>query len=108
MQSNIIVRFTMAVCLIFLLFTTVLSESSLSDSKSKSNIRVVRSAFSEPDDDLSRFCHYLCTNNQFLAKRAYLKGFVHGRSPNEDAEQQNNDDDLLEERFVHGKRFVHG
>ncbi|CAF3866218.1 unnamed protein product, partial [Rotaria sp. Silwood1] len=36
-----------------------------------------------------------------------LKGFVDGRSVDEEGGQQDIDDDLFNQRFVHGKRFVH-
>ncbi|CAF0956959.1 unnamed protein product [Didymodactylos carnosus] len=75
--------------------------------------RVARSVSETNDNNVENLCSLYCANSHPFAKRAYLKGFVHGRSLNSD------DMERLSERFVHGrsiysdddqleKRFVHG
>ncbi|CAF1617425.1 unnamed protein product, partial [Adineta ricciae] len=100
MQPTFIVRLSMAVCLLSLFITAVLSTPSSSKSNSESNARVARSTFSDSDEELVKYCADFCSNHQAFTKRAYLKGFVHGRSTDEDSEVEDTSDDL-EKRFVH-------
>jgi len=91
-------------CVVFLLFTTSISarlsnvikeQNSELDTKHRAARSIISS---DSNEDLENFClHYCSNNNHLFAKRAYLKGFVHGRSAD-------NDDEQIDKRFVHGKR----
>ncbi|CAF1927753.1 unnamed protein product [Rotaria magnacalcarata] len=68
MKSTLVVRLTTITCLVFLLFTIVLSASGASDSKAESNVRVVRSTNNESEDDLMKYCQHFCSNNLLFKK----------------------------------------
>ncbi|CAF5113069.1 unnamed protein product, partial [Rotaria sp. Silwood1] len=62
------------------------------------SIRVALSTISKSEDDLIKYCQHFCSNNLLFKKRTYLKGFVHGRSVDEEGKQQDIDDDLFDKK----------
>ncbi|CAF4928552.1 unnamed protein product, partial [Rotaria sp. Silwood1] len=63
-----------------------------------SSVRVALSTISESEDDLIQYCQHFCSNNLLFKKRTYLKDFLHGRSVDEEGEQQDTDDDLFDKK----------